>query len=361
MANQKQLQQFRRGVQEWNAWRRQHSEEKIDLSDANLSDNTLIRTGRGDAYLSGVDLSKADLSKADLSKANLSKANLNDANLSGANLNNAYLGGAYLSDANLSGVDLGKADLSHADLIRANFSGANLHGANLHGANLSDAILGDVEISNAVFTRTFFANNDFRLVKGLVAAKHYGPSHIDLYSVQLPQDGSALYFLRSVGVPEEWIDFYRAQMIHPIQYYSVFISYSSKDEQLARRLHADLQDQGVRCWFAPEDLKIGDKFRQRIDEAIHLQDKLLLLLSEHSIKSPWVENEVEAALEKEDREQREMLFPIRLDDEVMQTSRAWAATLRRTRHISDFTHWMDPQAYQHAFERLLRDLNDTQS
>jgi hypothetical protein len=53
----------------------------------------------------------------------------------------------------------------------------------------------------------------------------------------------------------------------------------------AKRLHADLQAEGVRCWFALEDMKIGDRIRQRIDEAIHLQDKLLLLLSEHSIES----------------------------------------------------------------------------
>jgi hypothetical protein len=105
-----------------------------------------------------------------------------------------------------------------------------------------------------------------------------------------------------------------------------------------------------------EDLKIGNKFRQHIDAAIHLQDKLLLLLSEHSIASTWVENEVEAALEKEDREPRGVLFPVRLDDAVMQTSSAWATTLRRTRHIGDFTNWTDPQAYQIAFERLLRDL-----
>jgi hypothetical protein len=112
----------------------------------------------------------------------------------------------------------------------------------------------------------------------------------------------------------------------------------------------------VRCWIAQEDLKTGDKIRARIDEAIHLQEKLLLLLSEHSIASTWVENEVEAALEREDRQQREVLFPVRLDEAVIQTSRAWAATLRRTRHIGDFTCWTDPQAYQQAFTRLLRDL-----
>jgi hypothetical protein len=190
----------------------------------------------------------------------------------------------------------------------------------------------------------------------LTTIHHAEPSTIELFSVQLPQDGGALHLLRGVGVPDEWIDDYRTHMMHPIQYHSCFISYSSIDETLAHRLHADLQAQGVRCWFAPEDMKIGDKIRNRIDEAIHLQEKLLLLLSEHSIASSWVEAEVEAALEKEDQQKRAVLFPIRLDESVMHTSQAWAATLRRMRHIGDFMRWADPQAYQQAFDRLLRDL-----
>lgn len=125
---------------------------------------------------------------------------------------------------------------------------------------------------------------------------------------------------------------------------------------LARRLHADLQTEGVLCWFAPEDMKIGDRIRQRIDEAIHLQDKLLLLLSEQSIESDWVEYEVEAAIEKERRQKRDVLFPIRLDSAVMDTTQAWASKLRRTRHIGNFTKWETPQEYQVAFKRLLRDL-----
>ena len=51
-----------------------------------------------------------------------------------------------------------------------------------------------------------------------------------------------------------------------------------------------------------------------------------------------------------------MLFPICLDDAVMQTDQAWAADVRRTRHIGDFTLWKDHDAYQQAFQRLLRDL-----
>ncbi|HME00634.1 MAG TPA: toll/interleukin-1 receptor domain-containing protein, partial [Terriglobia bacterium] len=102
---------------------------------------------------------------------------------------------------------------------------------------------------------------------------------------------------------------------NPIEFYSCFISYSSRsgqDDEFARRLHADLQQNGVRCWFAPEDLKIGEKFRTRIDESIRVYDKLMVILTEHSILSPWVEEEVEAALEKERKQSGKLvLFPIR--------------------------------------------------
>lgn len=317
-----------------------------DLRYADLSDAGLLRANLSDVNLSKANLNRvylwnANLSGADLSEANLHSANLSDANLRGASLNSADLSETVLSATNLSGVDLNGADLRRADLRGARLIGTRLHKANLRGAKISG---------------TIFASVDLRQVKGLTEIEHLGPSHIGLNTILLPSGSSALHFLRGCGVPDEWIDDYRARMRYPIQYHSCFISYSGEDGTLARRLHADLQAQGVRCWFAPEDMKIGDKIRPRIDEAIHLQEKFLLLLSEHSIYSMWVEDEVEAALEKERRYDREVLFPIRLDDMVMHTNQSWAAKLRRTRHIGDFANWTDPQAYQQSFDRLLRDL-----
>jgi hypothetical protein len=40
----------------------------------------------------------------------------------------------------------------------------------------------------------------------------------------------------------------------------------------------------------------------------------------------------------------------------MKTNQAWAADIRHTRHIGDFSRWKDHDAYQQAFERLPRDL-----
>ena len=57
----------------------------------------------------------------------------------------------------------------------------------------------------------------------------------------------------------------RMRCDQPIQLFKPFISYSSSDNDFAHRLYDDLQGRDVRCWFAPEDMKIGDRTRQRIE------------------------------------------------------------------------------------------------
>ena len=136
----------------------------------------------------------------------------------------------------------------------------------------------------------------------------------------------------------------------------LFISYAKKDEIIAKRLYDDLMRNGMQCWFAPEDLKSGDRFRQVIEESIHSHSKLLVVLSGSSISSDWVKEEVETAMERERQEKADILFPIRIDNAVMETKEAWAASLRRMRHIGDFTNWSDESEYRKAFTRLLRDL-----
>jgi len=137
-----------------------------------------------------------------------------------------------------------------------------------------------------------------------------------------------------------------ALFTQPIQFYSCFISYATKDEDFVRRLHADLHDKGVRCWFAPEDMKIGAEILDALDEAIRLRDKLLLVLSEASIMSKWVEDEVTKAFAEERRRGRVVLFPVRVDDIVFATDKAWAIKLRDNRNIGDFRRWKEHDPYQ---------------
>ena len=125
-------------------------------------------------------------------------------------------------------------------------------------------------------------------------------------------------------------------------------------------MHADLQNKGVRCWFAPEDLKIGDRLRPRIDETIRLYNKLLLVLSKTSVASQWVEQEVETALAREHQQKTTILFPVKIDNTVMTQETGWPALIRNTRNIGDFRRWKTHGVYQQAFDRLLRDLTTTE-
>lgn len=191
---------------------------------------------------------------------------------------------------------------------------------------------------------------------GLNKVSHLGPSSIGFETFLASKGRISKTFLRGAGVPDVFIEYAASLAGKSIEFHSAFISYSSKDSDLAERLHTDLQAKGVRCWFAPEDLKIGDKFRTEIDRAIRLHDKLLLLLSENSISSAWVEKEVESAFDRENREKRLVLFPVRLDKNVMDSDLGWAADIRRTRQIGDFSNWKKHRSYQKALHRLLRDL-----
>jgi hypothetical protein len=302
------------------------------------------------ALFSGANLSKAKLNDAALQSVNFVQANLNCADLNGADLMDAKL-----ANANLTGANLSEANLAGADLEGARVVGANLAGAYLFNASLIGADLRGVNLTGARLGKTILADVNLSNVIGLETCEHSGPSIIDhktiLKSASLP-----LVFLRGIGLPDALIDYFPSLLNPAIQHYSCFISYSTRDQEFAERLHADLQNNSVRCWFAPHDMPIGSRILDEIDAAIRQRDKVLLILSEHSIASNWVEDEVTKAFEEERKRGRTVLFPIRLDDAVMHTGEAWAGKLRNQRHIGDFQHWKDFEAYKKSFARVLRDL-----
>ncbi len=330
MANQEHLSILKQGVETWNKWREEHATIRPDLTVADLR---------------FADLSEADLSGADLRYTNLSHANLSEANLSEADL----------SHANLRNADL-RADFYKADLSEADLSHANLIGAYLGRANLSEANLNKADLREAFVDRTVFGDVDLSAVKSLDKIAYYGPSTIGIDTIYRSHGNIPEVFLKGAGVDDTFITYIRSLVGKAIEYYSCFISYSSKDNAFARRLYNDLQNHNVRCWFAPEDLKWGGRIRTGIDEAIHMHDKLLLILSKHSVASGWVEREVKTALAKEKKEKRTVLFPVRVDEAVFDSPFDWATEIRHERNIGDFTRWKQHEAYQKAFTRLLRDL-----
>ena len=287
------------------------------------------------------DLIKANFTMHYFQGAILKRANLQHANLEGVDLQAANLYRAYLVRANLEGANLRRADLSEVNLVQAVLTQADLRGA---------------DFKNAVFRATIFVNVDLSDTKGLENVTHLGPSSIGIDTLYKSKGKIPEVFLRGCGVPDQMIEYANSLKNSSIRYYSCFISYSNEDERFARRVHNDLQAAGVRCWYAPHDMKIGDKIRPTIDESIRVHDKLLIILSRHSVGSEWVKDEVEHAIDLEKERKQSILFPVRIDDAVMESETGWAGNVRRQRHIGDFTRWKDHDAYSKAFDRLLEDL-----
>jgi len=275
----------------------------------------------------------------DLTGADLCNTILNNADLRGADLRNALFGSTNLRNAALRGSDLTGANLTGADFINADLRGADMSGT--------------------ILFATTFANTNMRDVKGLETCIHKAPSSVGLDTFFRSNGEIPDTFLRGCGVPEHFITYARSLIGQPIEFYSCFISYSSHDQVFAERLHADLRAKNLHCWFAPEDLKIGDRFQETIEESIRIFDKVIIVLSEASAQSRWVEREVNAAYERENRENRSVLFPICIDDAVWNATQPWAADIRRTRHIGDFRAWEIHSNYLKGFGRLLRDLKAT--
>lgn len=348
MANPEHLAILKQGVEVWNRWRATHPEVIPDLDEADLRSMGFGRINFGCCRMPEVDLRDSNCYGASFIGARLMNSDLR-----GADLTEADFVEAVLQDSLLDGAALAFSDLTMADLT----------GVELYGTDLEGAVLAGTDFSKAVFGRTKLLNASLRSVRGLETCAHIGPSYLDIRT--LAQSGPlSVSFLRGCGLPDVIIDYLPSLLSEPIQFYSCFISYSSKDQDFADRLHADLQNRGVRCWFAPHDVRGGRKLHEQIEEAIRVYDRLLLILSEASMNSEWVKTEITNARQRELREKRQMLFPISLVP--FENIGEWKAfdpdtgkdSAREIREyfIPDFSNWKAHESYQTAFQRLLRDL-----
>jgi len=345
----------------------------LDLSGADLAAADLTGADLGVADLRGANLEGAVLLRANLFRATLRDAKMRRAKLMAAELMNADLEAADLHGAELEMADLRKSNLSRTDLGSANLTEANLSEANLEGSNLNRAwcvktILRSTRLLKADFSHlgigaSILADLDLSEVADLTSCQHLAPCHIDVLTLQrsgrLPRE-----FLRGCGLPDRLIEYLPSLLEDVIQFYSCFISYSTDDQAFADRLYADLQSRGIRCWFAPHDIRGGRKIHEQLEEAIRKYDRLLLILSESSMISEWVRTEIEHAREKERLSGKHVLFPLALVP--FKTVKAWrqfnaeigSDNARRIRefYIPDFSKWKEHDAYSAAFARLLEAL-----
>ncbi len=125
--------------------------------------------------------------------------------------------------------------------------------------------------------------------------------------------------------------------------HDIFISYSSMDKSVADSVCAALEQKGIRCWIAPRDVMPGQEYAEALVGAINSCRILILILSEHSNRSPQVLREAERAVSK-----AVPILPLRIDDVTLSPSMEYYVSSR---------HWLD--AMTPPLERHLDKLTGT--
>ena len=77
---------------------------------------------------------------------------------------------------------------------------------------------------------------------------------------------------------------------------SVFLSHSSKDHRFVHRLGGDLRVEGITVWIDESEIRVGDSFIRKIQEAMSTLDFIGIILSPDSVASNWVQLELNAAI-----------------------------------------------------------------
>ena len=93
-----------------------------------------------------------------------------------------------------------------------------------------------------------------------------------------------------------------------------FISYSSKDRDIAEKMCAQLESRGIGVWYAPRDITSTD-YASAIVEAITKSIYFVVILSHNSIRSNHVLNEIDLAFSELQRGMK--ILPVRIDEEEL--------------------------------------------
>jgi hypothetical protein len=93
----------------------------------------------------------------------------------------------------------------------------------------------------------------------------------------------------------------------------IFICHSSSDKSFVLRLAIDLVNRDYPVWVDTWALEIADHLRSKITDAIDQSSFLIIVVSESSLNSGWVTDELNAALAKERQMGRPFVIPVKID------------------------------------------------
>lgn len=125
--------------------------------------------------------------------------------------------------------------------------------------------------------------------------------------------------------------------------HDVFVSYSSKDKAIADTIVAALENNQIRCWYAPRDIKPGEDWGNAITTAVINARIFLMIFSGNANQSQRVLDELNFAIS-----QQAVILPFRIEN--LEPKGAMKL------HLAS-RHWLD--AYEPSWHSHLKKLVKT--
>jgi hypothetical protein len=136
------------------------------------------------------------------------------------------------------------------------------------------------------------------------------------------------------------------------QYHGIFLSHTHSDKPFVHQLKTALNKRGVTdVWVDEAEILIGDSLTRKIEEGLTKTRYFGVVLSPRSIKSRWVQKELETAMSKEIETGSVVVLPLLLEECEL-------PPFLKGKLYADFT---SPTAFAESLEKLLRRLAFTSS
>jgi len=112
----------------------------------------------------------------------------------------------------------------------------------------------------------------------------------------------------------------------------IFITYSSKDQKVARTLCTALENRGLACWISSRDVKPGQNYQEQIVKAIRATKIMVLVFTANANNSNEIKKELALASQN-----NLIVIPVRIED--VTPSEAFAYEFATRQWINLFDDW----------------------
>ena len=112
----------------------------------------------------------------------------------------------------------------------------------------------------------------------------------------------------------------------------IFITYSSKDEKVARTICTALENRGLTCWISSRNVKPGQNYQEQIVKAIRAAKIMVLVFTTNANNSNEIKKELSLASQN-----NLIIIPVRIED--VPPNEAFAYEFATRQWIDFFGDW----------------------